>query len=71
MLQAAADGTSIASVTCERCDTSSREEASAMLAATGRQRGTKGIAGLLLSGGVLSDAVLSAQSAGAHLMQLQ
>ena len=35
-----------------------------MLAAHGRRRGSKGIAGLLLSGGVLSDAVFSSQTAG-------
>ena len=38
-----------------------------MLATHGRTNGNRGIAGLLLSGGVLSDAVFSAQTAGEHI----
>ena len=68
LLQAAAEGTSSAAVVCERCDTSSQEEAAALLAAHGRRKGCKGIAGLLLSGGVLSDAVFSSQTPGLSLM---
>ena len=64
LLQAAAEGTSSAEVVCERCDTSSQEEAAALLAQYSRRKGCKGIAGLLLAGGVLSDAVFSSQTAG-------
>ena len=64
LLRAAAEGTTSAAVTCERCDTSSQEEAAALLASYDRRKGCKGIAGLLLSGGVLSDAVLGSQTPG-------
>ena len=52
-------------VTLAKCDTSFTEDASACIsAAAGRRLGSHGIAGVLLAGGVLNDAVISSQTAG-------
>lgn len=52
-------------VTLAKCDTSFLEDSAACLdAAAVRRVGGSGIAGLLMAGGVLSDAVLPSQTAG-------
>ena len=54
-----------AQITMSRCDTASSEEAAAVVhAAGGQQAGSPGIAGVLLAGGVLNDAMLPSQTAG-------
>ena len=54
-----------AQITMSKCDTASLDEAAAMVhAAAGQQAGSPGIAGVLLAGGVLNDAMLPSQTAG-------
>ena len=54
-----------ASVMLQRCDTAARSEAdAAVAAAAGRHVGGGSVGGLLLAGGVLSDAMLPSQTAG-------
>lgn len=56
---------SSAMVTMSRCDTSCAEEADAGLEhAAGRWPGGHSLAGILLAGGVLEDAILSSQTSG-------
>ena len=56
---------SAAQITMTKCDTAAAEDSAAMLTvAAGIRYGKSGIAGLLLAGGVLSDALLASQTAG-------
>lgn len=53
-----------AEVAAVRCDSALQEELAALTGRLARSRGCPGIAGIVNSGGVLSDAILSAQTAG-------
>lgn len=64
VLQHALQGTCSAEITSHRCDSAAREEVAALAAAYCRRGRCPGIGGVINSGGVLSDAVLAAQTAG-------
>ena len=69
ILHLALAGACTAEVTASRCDSALREEVQGVTAALARSRDCPGIAGVINSGGVLSDAVLAAQTAGEPVHQ--
>ena len=58
------DGRCASSITAARCDTASIEEAAAVFGPAARKQGVPPVTGVVLSGGVLADAVLASQTAG-------
>jgi hypothetical protein len=66
-LEDVVSGRCAAAVTAARCDTASADEASAVLGAGARRAGVPPITSIINSGGVLADAILSSQTAGAPL----
>ena len=59
-----ASGRCAAAVTAARCDTGSAEEVAAVMGPLSRARGAPLVTSVLVSGGVLADAILAAQTAG-------
>ena len=57
-------GRCAAAITAARCDTGSAEEVAAVMGPQSRARGTPLVTSVLVSGGVLADAVLASQTAG-------
>jgi nicotinic acid phosphoribosyltransferase len=57
-------GRCAAAVTAVRCDTGSAEEVAAVVGACARRRGVPPVTSVLVSGGVLADALLPSQTAG-------
>lgn len=66
-LEDVVSGRCAAAVTAARCDTASADEAAAVLGAGARRAGVPPITSIINSGGVLADAILSSQTAGALL----
>ena len=64
-LEDVVSGRCAACVTAARCDTACADEAAAILGAGARRVGVPPITGIINSGGVLADAILSSQTAGA------
>jgi hypothetical protein len=64
-LEALVAGSCGASVSAARCDASAAEEAAAVLGAPARRAGVPPTTSFVNSGGVLADAVLASQTAGA------
>ena len=64
-LEDVVSGRCAACVTATRCDTASADEAAAVLGAQARHKGLPPITSVINSGGVLADAILASQTAGA------